>query len=101
MPERKYMSHSAKDYTGVRTKRSIKDGMGRPVVSRADNVKQYKNSENKWKKELKALKNQSKMLYSIAKKFGSRRDIKKTKKIREKSSKKSSDSSSDYSDPDS
>ena len=34
MPERKYESHSAKDCTGVRTKRSIKDGMGGPIGSR-------------------------------------------------------------------
>ena len=45
------------------------------VGSRADTVKQYKKSENKWKKELKALKNQNKMLYSIVKNSGSRIEI--------------------------
>ena len=66
--------------------------------SRDDNVKQHKKSENKWKKGLKYLKKQNKMLYSIAKKSSSRREI---KKIWGKASKKgchySSDSSSDYS----
>ena len=61
-------------------------------------VKQYKKSENKWKKELKDLKKQNKMLYSIANKSCLRREI---KKIREKAYKKSSDSSSDDSDSDS
>ena len=69
MPERKNMSHS------MRTKRPIKDGMGGPAGIRNHAVQQYKNSENKWKKELKAPKKQNKMLYSIAKKSGSRREI--------------------------
>ena len=69
--------------------------------SRTDSVKKYKKSENKWKKELKALNNQNKMLYIIAKKSGSSREIKKTKKIRAEASKKSSKSSSDDSESDS
>ena len=40
-------------------------------------MKQYKKSENKWKKELKDLKNQNKTLYKISKKSGSRREVKK------------------------
>ena len=39
-----YMSHIAKDCTGMRTKRTIKDGMGGSVGGRADTVKQYKKS---------------------------------------------------------
>ena len=42
IPERKYASHSAEDFTGVRTKRSIKDGMGGPIGSRNHAV-QYHN----------------------------------------------------------
>ena len=66
--------------------------------SRTDDVKHYKKSEKKWKKDLKALKKHNNMLYSITNKSGSRREIKKTNKIRANASKKSSDSSSDYSD---
>ena len=62
MPERKYASHSDEDCTGVRTKRSIKYGMGGTIGIRTNAVQQHKNSE-KWKKDLKALKNQNKMLY--------------------------------------
>ena len=53
MPERKYVSHSAEDCTSVRTKRSIKDGMGVPIGSRTHAVQQHKKSENKWKEDLK------------------------------------------------
>ena len=63
--------------------------------SLTDAVKQYKKYENKWKKELKYLKNQNKMLYIIANKSGWRREIKKINKILSKASKNGSDSSSD------
>ena len=82
MPERKYMSHSTKDCTGVRIKRSIKDGMCGPIGSRNHAVQQHKKSESKCKKDLKALKKQKNMIYSIAKKSVSLREIKKIKKIR-------------------
>ena len=85
----------------MRTKRPIKDGMLGPMGSRTNTVQQYNKSENKWRKEMKALKNQNNMLYSIAKKSGSRREINKTKNIREKSSQKNSIYSSDDSDSDS
>ena len=52
------------------------------MVIRTNYVQQYKKSENKWKKELKALKKQNKILYSISNKYGSRREIKKIKKIK-------------------
>ena len=57
-------------------------------------MKQNKNPERKWKKELKALKKQNKNLYIIAKKSVSRREI---NNIRSKSSKKRRDDSSDSS----
>ena len=77
--------------------RTIKYGMGGYVVSRSDTVKQYKNYENKWKKELKYHKKKNKILYSISKKSGSRREIKKINKIQAKTSKNGRDSISDYS----
>ena len=82
MPERKYMSHSSQECTGTCINRNIKVGLGGSTGSRAETVKQYHKSENKWKKELKAPKKQNKMLFSIANKFGLRCEIKKTEKIR-------------------
>ena len=101
MYESKNMLHSANDYTDMCTKFSIKDRLGGPMGSRTDAVKQYHKYEKKWKKDLKALKKQNKIIYSIAKKSGSRHDIKKIKNIRAKYSKKTSDSSSDDLDSDS
>ena len=66
----------------------IKNGLGGALGNRADAVNQYKNSEHKWKKELKALKNQNKMLYSIAKNFGSRRELKNINNIKAEAYKK-------------
>ena len=57
------------------------------MVSRSKAVKQYKRSKSKWKKELKVLKKQKKMLFSISKKPGSPHEIKKIKKIWAKASK--------------
>ena len=96
VPDRKYMSHITEDCADVRTKRSDKDGMGEYIGSRNHSVQQHKKSENKWKKELKALKKQNKMLYSIAKKSGSRREIQKIKKMKEESSKDAYSSSEDW-----
>ena len=95
MPERKYTSHSAEYFIGARIKRLIKDVMVGTMVSRNNDVQQYKKSKNKWKKELKDLKKQNKMLYSISNKSDSRCDIKNINKIRSKYSKKTSESSSD------
>ena len=44
-------------------------------------MKQYNKSEN-WKKEMKALKKQNKMIYIISNKSGLRREIKRINKIR-------------------
>ena len=87
MPKRKYTSHSAKDFTGMHTKRPIKYGMGGPMVIRTNAVQQYTRYENKWNKDMKSFKKQDKMLYSIAKKSGSRREIQKIKNIRKEASK--------------
>ena len=95
-PEHKYMLHSTEDCNGVRTNRSIKDEIGGPVRIRTHAVQQHKKSENKWKKELKSLKKQNNMLYSIAKKLGSRREIQEINKIRKESSKETYSSSEDW-----
>ena len=71
------------------------------MVNRAESVKQYKNSKGKWKKDIKSLKKQNKLLYIISKKSGSRREIKKINNIRSKASKKRRDGSIDSSSEDS
>ena len=89
MPDQNYMSHSAEDCFGNRSdQKSIKDGLGGPLVSRVEAVKQYDKSENKWNKKLKVLKNQNKIIYRISKKSGSHRELEQIKKIKAKASKK-------------
>ena len=96
MPKRKYMWHSIEDCTGVRTKRSIKDGMDGPIGSRNHAVQKHKKYENKRKKDMKTRKKQKKIIYSIAKKSGSRREIYKIKNIRKEASRDTYDSSEDW-----
>ena len=61
--EHKYMLHSAEDCFGnLSDQNYVRDGMGGPMGSRAEAVKQYKKSENKRKKELEALKKQKNAL---------------------------------------
>ena len=92
------MSHSAEDCFDKRTnQKTIKDGLVGPMGNRAEAVKHYKKSKNKWKKELKDINEQKKMLFSNSNKSGLRRELKNTKKIRAKGYKKRCDSSSDYS----
>ena len=86
MPE--YMLHSAKGWRGMRTNQTINDGIGGYVVSRADTMNQYKKSEKKWKKDLKALNNQKKIINNISNKSGSCREVNNIKKIWEKYSTK-------------
>ena len=58
MPERKYMLHSSEEYFGKRSdQKSIKDGLGGPMGSRAGSLKQWKKYKNKCKKEIKSLNN--------------------------------------------
>ena len=77
MPEQKIMSHSTEDSFVKRSdQKSIKYGLGVPIGSRAEDLKQWKKSEQKWKKEIEALKKQNKIIYSIANKTGSCREIK-------------------------
>ena len=50
------MSHNSEDFFGnIYNHKSIKDGLGGPIVGRVEAVKEYKNSKYKWKKELEAL----------------------------------------------
>ena len=63
-----------------------------PIGSSTTSVQQHKKSEKKWKRELKSLRKNNNMLYSISKKSGSLCEI---KKIGAKSSKKASVSSSE------
>ena len=87
------MSYRSEDYFGKRyEQKSIKDGLGVPLGSRSDDVKHYMNSENKWKKEVKDLKKQNKIIYIFSKKFCSRLELENIKKIRAKASKKRGDS---------
>ena len=100
------MSHSAKDFFGKRAnQKTIKDGLGGPMGRRSEAVKQYKKSEIKQKKDIKALNKKIKNLFSISKKYGSRRELKMIKKTRATDSKKRynsiSNSPSDESDSDS
>ena len=67
----------------------------------SDAINNYQKNEKKWKRDLKALKNQRKIIFSMDKKSGLRREHKKIKKIKEKSSKKCSYSSSNSSSSDS
>ena len=67
MPEQKYMSHSSEECFGKCIRNRLVGAMG----SRAEDVKQYKKSENKWKKDLKGLKKYNKILHSITNKTGS------------------------------
>ena len=97
MPKQNYMSHSTGDFFGKRSNHKyIKDGLVIHLGNKYKAVKQFKKSKNKWKKELKALKNQNKILYSIAKKSGLRHKLKNIKNIKAKVSKKRSYSSTNY-----
>ena len=76
------MLHSAEECNGIHTNRTIKYVMRGSVGSRVYTVKHYNKSKKKWKKDLKYLKKQNKILYSIDNKLGSRREIKNIKKTR-------------------
>ena len=102
IPEQKYMPYIDEDCFGkCSNQKTIKDGLGGNMGSRDETVKQYKKYKSKWNKEVKALKNQKRMLFSISNKSGSCRELNNIKNIRAKYSKKRCNSSSDNSDSDS
>ena len=71
MPEQKYMSHSSENCFGKHSgQHSIRDVLVGALGNRYTAVKQYKKYKNKWKREMKALKKQNKMIYIITKKSG-------------------------------
>ena len=97
-PERKYISHSSeKCFFKCSDEQYIKNGLIGSLGIRDDDVKHYKKSKHKWKKELKALKKHNKMLYIIAKKSDSCLKLKNIKKIIPKAFKKRGNSSSNSS----
>ena len=90
------MAHISENCYGNRSdQHSIKEGLVGDLDNRYDVVNKYKKSEHKWKKYLKSLKKQNKMLYIIANNSISLRELKKIKNIQAKASKKCSYPSSD------
>ena len=76
-------------------KKSIKEGLGGLLGNRYDAINSYKNSEHKWKKELKALQKPNKIIFRITKNYGSHCELNMIKKIKAKDFKKCSYYSSD------
>ena len=69
--------------------------MGGTLVNRASTVKKYQKSEKKRKRDLEALKKQNKIIFIMAKRSGSHRELEKIKKMHAKESKKHDYSISD------
>ena len=92
MPEIKYTSHISENCFGKRlNQQSIKDGLGGSLCNRADSVNHYKSSKQKWKRVIKALKNQNEVLFIMIKRSDSHRGL---NNIKTKNSKKRIHSSS-------
>ena len=60
----------------------MKDGLGRNLVNREKAVKLFQKTENKWKREMKALKKHNKIVYSMSKHTRFFRELKNTKKTK-------------------
>ena len=92
------MLHKTGDFFGKRSNhKSVKDGLVRHLGNKDETMKQFNKYKNKWKKEMKALKKQNKMMYSTAKKSGLRRELKNIKNIKAKACNERSYSSRNYS----
>ena len=65
----------------------MKNGLEVKLGNRYVAVKHFNKSDKKWKRDLKYLNKHNKILYSIAKRTGSHRELKNTNNIRAKSSK--------------
>ena len=59
-------------------------GLGGNLGNRDAAVKQFNTAGKKWKRDLKSLKRQNKILYSMVKHTGFHRELKKIKSIRDK-----------------
>ena len=82
MHERKYKSHTSENIFGHGSdQESIKEGLGGSLGNRNSAVKQFHKSEKKWKRELKSLKKQKKMLYIMENIYRTHREMKKIKNI--------------------
>ena len=55
----------------------MKEIFGSTLGNRDTDVKKYHKAEKNWKMELKAIKKQNKMIFSMAKRLGSCRELKK------------------------
>ena len=98
VPDHNWKSKNSKNYFGKRSNQvSVKVGLRGTLGNRSAAVQQYHKSEKKCKRGLKALKKQNKMLFSMSKLFGSRREFKKIKNICVKKYKKHDYSSSNSS----
>ena len=104
IPERKYKSHSSEHYFGERSKQeSIRYSLVGSLGNRNNAVKQLQKYKNKWRRELKSLKKQNKIIFSMTKRSGSHHELNKINNIFSNAPKKneSSNNSSSGSDSDS
>ena len=105
IPERKYKSHSSENYFGKGSKhKSNRNILGGSLGNRNEAVKKFQKYAKKWRRELKSLKKQNKIIFRMTKRSGSHHELKKIKNIRSKapmnnesSNNSSSSSDSDYS----
>ena len=57
MPELKWKYHISKNCFGKRSdQKYVKDGLEGPIYNRAASIKNYQKYENKWKRDMKAIK---------------------------------------------
>ena len=88
-PERKYKLHSSENFFRHRSNHeSIKEGLGGSLGDRDAAVKQSQKSKKKWKRELKSLRKQNKIIYSTEKHSTSHHELKNINNIFAKVSEK-------------
>ena len=89
IPKHKYKLHSSETFFGWRSdQESIKEGLWGSLCNRATDVKHYQKYEKERKRDLKYLRKQNNILFSMSKRSGSRCELNKTKKICAKAYKK-------------
>ena len=78
IPEWKWKSHSSNNWFFERSYHaSVKNVLGGALGKKAEFVKQYQKSEKNRKKDSEGLNKQNKMLFSMTKRLGSPRELKK------------------------